>query len=47
LDDDFVSAARRLGADESKERFEKKPKKIAKASLQRFEHEPAIKNDAD
>jgi hypothetical protein len=29
--DDFVSAARRLGADESKERFEAKLKKIAKA----------------
>jgi len=29
--DDFVSVARRLGADESKERFEEKLKKIAKA----------------
>ena len=29
--DDFVSVARRLGADESKERFEAKLKKIAKA----------------
>jgi len=29
--DDFVSVARRLGADESKERFEKKLGKIAKA----------------
>lgn len=29
--EDFVSVARRLGADESKERFEKKMKKIAKA----------------
>jgi hypothetical protein len=28
--DDFVSVARRLGADESKERFEGKLKKIAK-----------------
>ena len=31
LSDDFVSVARRLGADESKERFEAKLKKIAKA----------------
>jgi hypothetical protein len=31
--DDFVSVARRLGADESKERFEAKLKKIAKAKL--------------
>jgi hypothetical protein len=30
LPDDFVSVARRLGADESKERFEEKLKKIAK-----------------
>jgi hypothetical protein len=30
--DDFISVARRLGADESKERFEKKLKKIAKAN---------------
>jgi hypothetical protein len=30
LPDDFVSVARRLGADESKERFEAKLKKIAK-----------------
>jgi len=29
--DDFISVARRLGADESKERFEAKLKKIAKA----------------
>ena len=29
--DDFVSVARRLGADESKERFEAKLGKIAKA----------------
>lgn len=29
--DDFVSVARRLGADESKERLEKKLKKIANA----------------
>ena len=29
--DDFVSVARRLGADESKERFESKLGKIAKA----------------
>jgi len=29
--DDFISVARRLGADESKERFEKKLRKIAKA----------------
>ena len=29
--DDFISVARRLGADESKERFEKALKKIAKA----------------
>ena len=29
--DDFVSVARRLGADESKVRFEAKLKKIAKA----------------
>jgi hypothetical protein len=28
--DDFVSVARRLGADESKERFEEKLKKIVK-----------------
>jgi hypothetical protein len=33
--DDFVSVARRLGADESKERFEKKLKKIAKAAVKR------------
>lgn len=31
--DDFVSVARRLGADESKERFEANLKKIAKAKL--------------
>jgi hypothetical protein len=31
LPDDFVSVARRLGADESKERFEAKLKKIARA----------------
>ncbi len=31
LDDDFVSVARRLGADEDKERFEKMLGKIAKA----------------
>jgi hypothetical protein len=30
--DDFISVARRLGADESKERFEKKRKKISKAN---------------
>ena len=30
--DDFVSVARRLGADESKKRFEEKLKKIAKAN---------------
>jgi hypothetical protein len=30
--DDFISVARRLGADESKERFEKNLKKIAKAN---------------
>jgi hypothetical protein len=29
--DDFISVARRLGADENKERFEAKLKKIAKA----------------
>ncbi len=29
--DDFISVVRRLGADESKERFEAKLKKIAKA----------------
>jgi hypothetical protein len=28
--DDFISVARRLGADENKERFEEKLKKIAK-----------------
>lgn len=32
--DDFVSVARRLGADESKDRFEKQLKKIAKAKPQ-------------
>jgi len=31
LPDDFVSVARRLGADEGKKRFEAKLKKIAKA----------------
>jgi hypothetical protein len=33
--DDFVSVARHLGADESKERFEKKLGKIAKAKPQK------------
>jgi hypothetical protein len=33
--DDFISVARRLGADESKERFEAKLKKIAKAKPQK------------
>ena len=33
--DDFISVARRLGADESKERFEAKLKKIAKSPVKR------------
>lgn len=33
LPDDFISVARRLGADESKERFEKKLKKIARSKV--------------
>lgn len=33
--DDFVSVARHLGADESKEGFEAKLKKIAKAPVKR------------
>jgi hypothetical protein len=32
---DFISVARRLGADESKEQFEKKLGKIAKAKPQK------------
>lgn len=35
MGNDFVSVARRLGADESKERFEEKLKKIAKAPVRR------------
>jgi len=36
--DDFVSVARRLGADESKEHFEAKLKKIAKAKPKEAGH---------
>jgi hypothetical protein len=36
--DDFVSVARRLGADEDKERFEKKLGKIAKAKTHQERH---------